>query len=339
VYALVLRRTADPPLTRVRAYQLTEYGGVQSLTEVDVASPEPGPNELLVDVEAIGLNFYDELMTRGLYQHRPELPVVPGSEVAGTVAQAPAGSGFGVGDRVAGFVLDGGFASRARVPVGAAVHMPAEISAVTAAAATVNYHTSEFALSHRARLTAGEYVLVLGATGALGTAAVQVAANHGAHVIAGARRAIAGDHPVLRAAAATVELAPGFAAGVREMTDGRGVDVVFDPVGGWLTEEATRALRVEGRLLIVGFATAEVPRIRANRLLLNNVTAVGAGMGAFIASDPGLLGRQAKILNRWLVERRIEPHIARVTGFEELPAALADIGQGRAGGKVVVELA
>jgi NADPH2:quinone reductase len=321
----------------VLAYQLGDYTGPENLTLVTLPDPEAAEGELLVEVEAIGLNFYDELMTRGLYQHRPPPPIVPGSEVAGTVRSAPNGCGFAVGDHVAGFVLQGGFATQVTLPIVAAVHVPDGVSSVTAAAATVNYHTAEFALVRRARLEQAENVLVMGAAGAVGAAAVQVAVRHGASVVAGLRR-IPDGQPRMPGVVGSLELSEGFAARIREMLSGQGVDVVFDPVGGWLTEEALRALRPEGRLIVIGFAAGEIPKIRANRLLLNNISVIGAGMGAFLDVDTALLGRQAEVINPWLADGSLQPLVAQVVPFTELPAALSAVGQGMAGGKVVVEL-
>ena len=319
----------------MRAFQLGDYVGPQGLLLVELPDPVAGPDDLLIEVEAIGLNFYDELMTRGLYQYRPEPPVVPGSEVAGTVLSAPEGSDFAVGDRAAGFLIAGGFASRVVLSASAAVHVPDGVSSVVAAGATVNYHTAEFSLTARARLKESETVLVLGASGALGAATIQIAARHGATVVAGFR-SVPGGKAHIDGTVGSVELSEGYANRVREMVGA--VDVVFDPIGGWLTEEGLRTLRPGGRLLVVGFAAGDIPKIRTNRLLLNNIALLGAALGTYLEVDAETMRAQAAFINPGLADGSLRPRISRVVPFTDLPAALAEVGQGRAGGKIVVEL-
>ena len=169
----------------MRAFQLQDYTGPSGLVPTEVPAPEPGPEEVLVDVRAIGVNFPDLLMTRGHYQHKPPPPVVPGCEVAGVVRSAPPGSGYAEGDRVAAFVWQGGFAEQVAVPLESLVHVPDAVDLEAAAAMVVNYHTVHFALARRGGVRPGETVLVMGAAGGIGTAAVQVALGLGATVVAG----------------------------------------------------------------------------------------------------------------------------------------------------------
>jgi NADPH:quinone reductase len=322
--------------TRVRAFQLNDYTGPDGMSLVEVERPEAGPDEVVIDVEAIGVNFPDLLMTRGQYQHKPPLPVVPGCEVAGTVVGSPPGSGWDVGDRVAAFIWQGGFAEQAAVPLSSLVRVPAGVTAETAAAMVVNYHTVHFGLSRRGGTRPGQTVLVMGAGGGIGTAALQVAKGLGARVIAG----VADTSQVATAESAgasdVLVLEQGFSKQLRELTGGRGVDVVLDPLGDWLFDEALRALAPEGRVLVIGFAAGQIPAVKVNRLLLRNVSVVGVAFGAFLGLDPELMRQQATALDRMVADGVVRPQIGARFSFEELPEALRRLGRGEIRGKGVV---
>jgi NADPH2:quinone reductase len=274
----------------VHAIRVATTDGPEAALVADVPEPVAG-EEVLIDVHAAGVSFPEALLCRGEYQMRPDLPFTPGSEVAGTVAAAPAGSGLSPGDRVAAFSLYGGWAERVAVPRHAVLPLPDEVSYAAGAALPMNYLTGHFALVRRARLQAGETVLVHGAAGGVGTAGIQIARAFGARVIAVASSAVkrelareAGAHHVL-----DVE---GFAAAARELTDGSGVDVVLDPVGGDRVTDSLRCLGTEGRLLVVGFTGGDIPSVRLNRLLLNNVSVVGVAWGAYWMPRPAYLREQ-----------------------------------------------
>jgi NADPH2:quinone reductase len=305
---------------------------------VDLPAPEPAPDAVLVDVRAIGVNFPDLLMTNGQYQYRPDLPTVPGCEVAGQVALAPEGSGWSTGDRVAAFVWQGSFAEQAAIPLNSLVRVPDEVDFAAAAAMVVNYHTVHFALSRRGRIQPGETVLVMGAGGGIGTAAVQVALGLGARVVAG----VADEDQVATARSAgapdVVVLHHGFSARIRELTGGRGVDAVLDPLGDWLFDEALRGLAPEGRILVIGFAAGKIPQVKVNRLLLRNVGVIGVAFGAFLELDPGLLGEQARSLDRMVADGTVRPQIGARFDFEDIPEALAQLERGEIRGKGVVVL-
>ncbi|MGQ4619423.1 zinc-binding dehydrogenase [Nocardia sp. R7R-8] len=320
---------------KMRALVLAEYAGPAALCVADVEVPRRERDELLLQVWAIGINYPDLLLVKGKYQHRPDPPIVPGCEVAGVVVEASAESRFRVGDRVAAFIWDGGFAEYARVPARQAVHIPESVSFSDAAAGLVNNHTAYFALARRARTEPGESVLVLGAAGGVGTAAVQVAAGIGARVIAGVSRPERA--PVARAAGAqeVVVLEHGFAAEIRQLTDGRGVDVVVDPVGGWVAGEALRSLAPEGRLMVVGFAAGEIPEVAFNRLLLRNISVMGVAFGAFIDLEPTLMQTQAVDLDEMTRRGVVRPHIGGQFTFEEIPTALARLDAGAVSGKAI----
>jgi len=320
----------------VRGYLLESYSGPAALTLQDLPEPTPADDELVLEVAAIGVNFPDLLMTRGQYQHRPDPPVTPGCEVAGTVVHAPAGSRWQVGDRAAAFVWDGGFAERVRVPTRSAAPVPDSLDLESAAAMIVNYQTAHFALERRGAVRAGETVLVLGAGGGIGTASVQVAKGLGARVLAG----VADEAQVATAREAGADdvlvLEEGYSAVVLDRTEGAGVDAVVDPLGDWLFDEAVRCLAPEGRLLVVGFAAGAIPQVKVNRLLLRNASVVGVAWGAFLDREQDLIVRQAASLAAMAEAGHVRPVLHRRFAFEELPAALEDLGAGRIRGKAVV---
>lgn len=320
----------------MKAFELSAYDGPQALRPVEVADPTPEADQLLVEVDAVGINFPDLLFTQGLYQHRPPLPVVPGCEVAGRVLDAPAGSGWQIGERVAGFVWEGSFAERAAIPLRAAVRPPAGASALEAAAMVVNYHTVHFALSRRGQLAAGETLLVLGAAGGVGTAALQVGRGLGARVIAGVRDEAKAATARAAGADEVILLEDGFSAQIRELTGGAGVDVVLDPVGDWLFDEALRGLRAEGRLLVVGFAAGGIPRVKVNRLLLRNASVLGVAFGAILEHDEQLMATQAAALDTMFEAGHVRPLLSAEYRFARLPDALEDLAAGRIAGKGAV---
>lgn len=319
----------------MRALQLQRYGGPEDLRVADLPAPEPSGDQVRVAVKAVGINFPDLLCVRGQYQYRPEPPFVPGCEISGVIDRAPAGSPWAVGDRVSGFVWDGGYAEHALAPPGALARLPASASFEDGAATVVNYHTVHFGLARRGRLQAGETALILGAGGGIGSAAVQVAKGLGARVIAG----VANDAQIVTAQRAGADdvlvLREGFAQELRERTDGRGVDVVLDPLGDWLFQEAVRALAPEGRVLVVGFAAGAIPEIKVNRLLLRNASVVGVAWGAFLDVDPSVMASAAAALERMFEAGVVRPPVDAVLPFDQIPAALDRLGRGEIAGKAV----
>lgn len=322
----------------MRAFELRDYSGPDGLVLTDVPPPRPGPDELVLDVHALGVNFPDLLMTKGLYQVKPPLPVVPGCEVAGVVREAPEGTDWQPGDRVAAFVWQGGFAEHVVAPLNAVAAVPDTVDLASAAAMIVNYHTVHFALARRGRVRSNETVLVMGAGGGIGSAAVQVATGLGARVIAGVADEIQAATATAAGAHEVVQLREGFAAELIDRTDGRGVDVVLDPLGDWLFGEALRALAPEGRILVVGFAAGAIPELKVNRLLLRNASAVGVAFGAFLDVEPGLMRSQAVSLDAMVAAGVVRPQIGARYPFEELPDALRCLDRGEIPGKAVVEV-
>lgn len=322
----------------MKAFHLTRYSGPSGLVLADLDPPSPTDDEVLLRVQAIGVNFPDLLMTKGQYQNKPVLPTVPGCEVAGTVISAPGGSRWSPGDRASAFVWSGGFAEQVAVPLNSIVPIRDDVDFEFAAAMVVNYHTVHFALARRGGVKPGDTVLVMGAAGGIGTAAVQVAAGLGARVIAGVANTRQKRTAEVAGATDTVVLSDGFAARVRDLTGGAGVDVVLDPLGDWLFGEALRAIAPEGRLLVVGFAAGGIPELAVNRLLLRNISAVGVAFGAFLDLDRELMVRQAASLDSMIIDGTVRPHIGGRFSFKELPDALHLLDKGEVRGKAVVAM-
>lgn len=318
---------------RMRALVLRELNGPDGLVMARTPLPEDGDGRVLIDVHVAGVSFPDVLLTRGLYQTRPELPFIPGGEVAGLVRSAPSGCGLRPGQRVAALLTTGGFAEVASAPATRAVAVPEDIDLETAAALMINYHTAHFALQRRATLRAGEVLLVHGGAGGIGTAAIQVGRALGAEVLATAR----GEEGLRVAAEAgaeqVVELVPGWRERLLSLTGGRGFDVVLDPVGGELFDESVRCLAPEGRLLVIGFAGGDIPHVRVNRLLLRNASVVGVALGAFLEREPALLNDTHEALIKMVRAGYVAPVVGARYPLEDGGQALRDLVARRVRGK------
>jgi len=309
--------------------------GPAAVRVVDIAEPEPGEGQVLIDVHAAGVTFPEVLQSRGKYQIQPELPFVPGSEVAGTVRSAPEGSGFQPGQRVAAFPGFGGFAETVAVDRRAVFRLPERMSFETAAAIPMNVLTSHFALVHRGRLQPGEIVLVHGAAGGIGTASIQLAKVLGARVIAvvstDAKAQVARD-----AGADDVVRVDGFKDAVQELTGG--VDIVVDPVGGDRFTDSLRCLRPDGRLLVIGFTAGEIPTVKVNRLLFNNIAVVGVGWGPYWRPQPEFMQRQWDDLWPHISSGVLDPLIGARFPLSEVGKALQTLEDRAALGKVVLQV-
>ncbi|EID56060.1 NADPH:quinone oxidoreductase family protein [Saccharomonospora xinjiangensis] len=321
----------------MRAARITTLDGPSSVLVTDVEEPDGAGDRVVIDVHAAGVTFPDVLQTRGLYQYRPELPFVPGTEVAGIVRSAPSGAPVRVGDRVAAFPGLGGFAETVAVPGDAVFGIPDTLSFAAAAALPMNYLTVHFALTRRGGLREGETVLVHGAGGGVGTAAVQLASALGARIIAVTSSPEKAE--TARGAGAHHVVSPGdFRADVLELTGGAGVDVVVDPVGGDRFTDSLRCLAPEGRLLVIGFTAGEIPTVKVNRLLLNNISVVGVGWGAFWARRPDYLRRQWAELRPLVEDGVLDPPIGATYPLDDVATALSELDTRSAKGKIVLTL-
>lgn len=321
----------------MRAAQVSRLDGPAAVEVVDL--PEPDGTGVVIEVAAAGVCFPDVLLTRGRYQVSPELPFVPGSEVAGRVRSAPDTSGYAVGDRVAAFPFLGGFAEVVQADAAMVFPLPDAVTYDQGAALPMNYLTCHFALRERGRLAPGETVLVHGAAGGVGTAAVQLAAAWDARVLAVVSSPDKAE-VARRAGAHEVVPADGFREAVSGLTGGRGVDVVVDPVGGDRLTDSLRCLAPGGRHLVLGFTAGSIPEVKVNRLLLNNVSVVGVGWGAWWTGPsgpgPAYLRRQWDDLVPLLESGAVDPVVGEVRSLDEVVAALTALEERRAVGKIVL---
>jgi NADPH2:quinone reductase len=319
----------------MRAMQIAELGGPDKLKLVDVPDPVPSPANVLIDVQAAGVSFVDLLMTQGLYQDKPDLPFVPGIEVAGTVRSAPDGTRFRVGDRVAAYVNTGGYAEVAVASPAFTMALPDELDFNQGAAIAMNFQTVHFALARRGRLRSGEHVLVHGAAGGIGTAAIQVAKGLGAHVTAIVD--CEANIDVAKAAGAhdVVVAQDGWAKAVAGVGP---VNVTVDPVGGDFFTDSLRLLAPEGRHLVIGFAAGGIPEVKVNRLLLRNIDVVGVGWGAFLAVDDTIAAASAAELARLSGEGFVRPVVGATFPLDRAADALYALRDRTASGKLVVEV-
>lgn len=317
----------------MRALQVIDPAGPDALVLADVPPP-PGDAALVVDVHAAGVGFADLLMSRGEHQIRQPPPFTLGWEAAGTVVRAPGGSGLAPGDPVVTLTL-GAFAETIAAVPEATFPLPDGLSLTEGAAFPMNYLTAFAGLERRGRLQAGETVLVHGAAGGVGSAAVQVARGLGARVIAVVSTA---EKAAIARAAGADETVVGAAwpAAVRELAPG-GVDVILDPVGGDLMLDSLRCLATEGRLVVVGFAGGSIPQIPANRLLLNNVDVCGCSWSVLVRAPGGLPGA-ARRLGELVSAGAVRPCVSEVLPFEDGPAALRALAERRAVGKTVLQV-
>ena len=326
----------------MRALEIAELNGPDALAVVDV--PEPGASHflapdqsVLIDVRAAAVSFPDVLQSRGLYQVKPDLPFVPGAEVAGVVVEAAPSSGLEPGDRVAAMTMLGGMAERAAAPGPMTFKLPNELDFAEGAALILNYHTAYFALKLRGRLREGEKVLVHGAAGGVGTASLQVATALGASTIA-VVSSEEKERVAREAGADDVVRSDGpWREQVQELTGG-GVDVVLDPVGGDRFTDSLRALREEGRLVVVGFTGGSIPEVKVNRLLLNNVDVVGAGWGAYVLSKPELSREIGAELDNMIAAGTVRPIVGARFPLDRAADAMRLIEERGALGKVVLEV-
>jgi NADPH2:quinone reductase len=322
----------------MRAVRIHELTGPSALRVDEVPDPTAGAGQVLVEVRACGVNFPDVLLTRGLYQFKPNPPFSPGGECAGIVRSVGAGvTTVAPGDRVAATVVNGAFVELICLPEAAVTKLPDEVGFEVGAATLLTYATTYHALVDRAELKPGETLLVLGAAGGVGIAACELGALLGARVIAAAstddKLAFCREH----GAAEGINYArEELKDRIKALTSGNGVDVVYDPVGGPFAEVALRGTAWKGRYLVVGFASGEIPKIPLNLVLLKGCQIVGVFWGSFAMRDPAKNRQHATEIFQWVAQGKLRPAVDAVLPFERAGEALALLEQRKVKGKLVL---
>jgi NADPH:quinone reductase len=322
----------------MRAVRCHELTGPRALRVDEVPDPVPATGQVVIDVKAAGVNFPDVLLTRGKYQFKAQPPFIPGAEAAGIVsALGPGVKSLAVGDRVAATVVHGAFAERLAVPEPAAIKLPDNVDFQVGAATLLTYATTYHALVDRAALQSGETLLVLGAAGGVGLAAVELGKLLGAKVIAAAST---DDKLALtreRGAAEVINYATeDLKERIKTLTGGAGANVIYDPVGGPYAEPALRGIAWEGRYLVIGFAAGDIPKIPLNLTLLKGCQIVGVFWGSFAARDPARNRANAERLFSWIAEGRLAPHVDAALPFSQATEALERLERREVKGKLVL---
>jgi NADPH2:quinone reductase len=323
----------------MKAIVCKTWGLPDSLVVEELPDAAPGPGEVAIDVHAAGVNFPDVLIIQNKYQFKPELPFTPGSELAGVVRAVGEGvTHFKAGDKALAFVNLGAFAQQITVSAKAVVPMPPGLDFDTAAAFTLTYGTSHHAVVDRAQLKAGETMLVLGAAGGVGLAAIEIGKALGARVIAAAstdeKLAICKQHGADATINYTTE---DLREAIKAATDGKGPDVIYDPVGGIYAEPAFRSIAWRGRYLVIGFANGEIPKLPLNLPLLKGASLVGVFWGEFAKREPKANLAAMQQLMGWMAEGKIRPHISGRYALADTPKALNDMAARKVTGKVVIQ--
>jgi NADPH2:quinone reductase len=323
----------------MKAILCKSWGLPDTLVVEELPDVSPGPGQVVIDVHAAAVNFPDVLIIQNKYQVKPELPFTPGSELAGVVRAAGAGvTQFKAGDKVLAFVSQGAFAQQVAVPAQLVMPMPSGLDFDTAASITLTYGTSHHAVVDRAQLKAGETMLVLGAAGGVGLAAIEIGKALGARVIAAASTDARLEICKAHGADATINYSTqDLREAIKAATDGKGPDVIYDPVGGSYTEPAFRSIAWRGRYLVIGFANGEIPRLPLNLALLKGASVVGVFWGEFAKREPKAHLAAMRQLMGWMAEGRIKPHISARYALADTPQALNDMAARKVTGKIVIQ--
>lgn len=318
----------------MKAWQVTAWGEPEQMTLADIPIPEPSAGQIRIANRAAALNFFDILQVQGKYQVKPAFPFTPGAELSGVVDALGAGvSGLAIGDRVSAMPMIGAFAEYSVVPAASVFRMPREMDFPEAAAMPIVYHTSYFALRQRAALQKDEWLLVHAGASGVGMAAIQIGKALGARIIATAGSEAKLDFCRSQGAALALDYSDsGWVDRVKEITGGRGADVIYDPVGGDIFDLSTKCIAPEGRLLVVGFAGGRIPAIQANRILLKDISIVGVHWGPYAREHPEYSGQAQQALEAM----RVKPVIGKRYRLEEAPAALRDLAERKVIGKAVL---
>ena len=322
----------------MKAVVCKTFGPPSNLSVEDVPSPDLGAGQVRIEVHAAGCNYPDFLIVQGLYQFKPPLPFSPGAEVAGVIAAVGDGvTNVNIGDRVIATMIWGAFAEEVVVDAGSVIKIPDSFDFKEASALLLTYATSLYALTDRGQLKAGETLLVLGAAGGVGLAAVQLGKALGARVIAAASSAEKLELCKESGADAVINYREeDLKAQTKALTGGNGADVIYDPVGGDYSESALRAIAWEGRFLVIGFAAGEIPKIPLNLTLLKGCSVVGVFWGSFVARSPDAHRKHVETLFDMWGKNQIRPVVSQVYPFDQATHAIEDLGARRARGKIVI---
>ncbi len=324
----------------MKAWQVTHYGEPEEMSYTDVAAPSPGAGQALIRNRACGLNFFDLLQCQGKYQAKPSFPFTIGAEVSGIVeAVGPDVQGIAAGDRVVALPRGGGFAEYTATDAARIFAIPANMPFEQAAAMPVVYQTSYFALAHRAKLQAGEWLLVHAGASGVGVSAIQLGKTMGARIIAtaGSQRKLdfcrkhGADHAIDYRDGSWIET-------VKALTAKRGVDVIYDPVGGDVFDLSTKVIAPGGRLLTIGFASGRIPSLAANRALLKNMALVGAFWGRHCQENPGYMESLHGILIELFKDGKIDPPVGASYPLAEAPQGIRDLADRKVTGKAVLTI-
>ncbi|MFN3230558.1 MAG: NADPH:quinone oxidoreductase family protein [Alphaproteobacteria bacterium] len=322
----------------MKAFLCREHGDLNQLVLEDIDTPEPGPGEVQIRVRACGINFADSLMVGGTYQATPQLPFVPGTEIAGEITALGEGvSDFDVGDLVMGLPGRGGYGEYLTTNASRVVPVPESLSVEQAASFAITYGTSHVALAYRARLQKGETLVVHGAAGGTGLSAVEVGVAMGATVIATAGGPEKLKIPKAAGATHLIDYrAEDIRTRVKELTGGKGADVIFDPVGGDVFDASLRCIAFEGRILVIGFAGGETQQIKSNHVLVKNVDIIGVNRPAYDQYRPDLVRQSNETLIGWLAEGKIKPLVSKTIPLEDAVNGLRAVINRKTTGKVVI---
>lgn len=324
----------------MKAMIVRECGPLENLKLETVADPVAGANQVVIDIKACSVNFADSLMVNGSYQVKPPLPFSPGVEVAGIISEVGTDvSVWTVGDKVQALTNWGGFAEKVAVDTETLCALPENMPYADAAAFVVAYGTSHVALDYRARVKKGDWLVVNGAGGGVGLTAVEIGKMLGARVIAAAST----DEKLAIAKTKGAEFTINYTTEnlrdkIKEYTGGRGADVVYDPVGGDIFRQTFRAMAPEGRMLVIGFASGDIPQVPANHLLVKNIELIGFYWGAYREFKPEVLQNSTKQLFKWYKEGRITPHISATYPLEQTVDAIRALRNRTSTGKVIVTM-
>ena len=323
----------------MKAILCKTWGLPETLVVEELPDVTPAPGQVAIDIHAAGVNFPDVLIIQNKYQFKPELPFTPGNELAGIVRSVGDGvTNFKPGDKVLAFASQGAFAQQIVVPVSTVMPIPPGMDFDTAASITLTYGTSHHAVADRAQLKAGETMLVLGAAGGVGLAAIEIGKALGARVIAAASTDEKLEVCKAHGADETINYSTqDLREAVKALTAGKGPDVIYDPVGGIYAEPAFRSIAWRGRYLVIGFANGEIPKLPLNLPLLKGASLVGVFWGEFTKREPKANAAAMRELMTWMAEGKIKPHISKRYALSETPQALNDMAARKVTGKIVIQ--